>query len=252
MFTHAITRRPGKNFAEGLTTAGLGTPRYELITKQHEAYVQTLKSLDLQVIELETLADFPDAYFVEDVAVVTGPIAVITNPGAATRQGEQKAMEPVLAPYRATAHIRPPGTVDGGDVLMVGNHFFIGISPRTNPKGAEQLGRILENCGYTWTLVAVRGGLHLKSHVNYAGQDTLLVTEPFAARDEFKGYAKIIVDKEEEYAANSLWINDHMLIPQGFPRLREKLETLGIEIRALDMSEVRKMDGGLTCLSLRF
>jgi dimethylargininase len=189
---------------------------------------------------------------VEDTAVVTPDIAVITNPGAVARQGEEKTIEPVLADFRSIDRIEAPGTLDGGDVLMVGSHFFIGISERTNAEGAAQLGRTLERFGNTWTAVDVGKGLHLKSGVNWVGGDTLLLTEAFSRMDAFKGYEQIVLDPNETYAGNSLWINDHLLVPKGFPDTLAKLERLGLPMHMLDVSEVQKMDGGLTCLSIRF
>jgi dimethylargininase len=251
MFTYAIARKPGGNFAQGLTTSDLGAPSYELIVKQHEAYTRTLRSLGLKVIVLEAQPDYPDAYFVEDTAVVTPDVAVITNPGAESRRGEEDTIKPILARYRKTVRIQAPGTVDGGAVLMVGTHSFIGISDRTNEEGAEQLGRILEEYGNSWTVVPVETGLHLKSSVNYVGRNTLLVTEEFADL-ELKAHDKITLDKAEEYAANTLLINDCLITPKGFPNTRKRLEVMGLEIVELDVSEVRKMDGGLTCMSLRF
>jgi dimethylargininase len=252
MFTRAITRKPGENFAQGITTSNLGAPSYELLVRQHEAYVETLRFLGLEVIVLDPLPDYPDAYFVEDTAVVTPGVAVVTNPGAEARKGEQDSIEPVLARYRRTVRIQAPGTVDGGDVLMVGSHFFIGISARTNKDGAGQLGRILEEYGNTWAAVPVEAGLHLKSSVNYVGQNTLLVTGEFADHAEFRGYDRIILDQAEEYAGNTLWVNDCLITPRGFPSTRKKLEAVGLEVIELDVSEARKMDGGLTCMSLRF
>ena len=253
MFTHAIARKPGPNFAQGLTTAvNEEPPQYENLVNQHEEYIAALKSIGLEVILLDALPDHPDAYFVEDTAVVAADVAVITNPGADARKGEEKSIAPVLANYRKTETIRPPGSLDGGDVLQVGKHFFIGISERTNHEGAGQLGHILKGYGYTYTAVAVGAGLHFKSSVNYVGKNTLLVTEDFATNEQLKGYDTIIVDREESYAANTLFINDHLLIPRGYPGTRKKLEVLGFKIVELDTSEVRKMDGGLTCMSLRF
>jgi dimethylargininase len=252
MFTHAITRKPGENFARGLTPFKHEMPSYELIVKQHEAYVETLRSFGLEVIGLDALQDYPDAHFVEDTAVVTPDVAVIANPGAASRRGEVDTIAQVLARYRKTIRIQAPGTLDGGDVLMVGTHFFIGLSERTNKEGAEQLGRILEAHGNTWTTVPVVAGLHFKSSVNYVGKNTLLVTEDFADFDELKSYDKIVVDMDEAYACNTLLVNDLLITPKGFPATRKKLERMGFEIIELDMSEARKMDGGLTCLSIRF
>jgi dimethylargininase len=253
MFTHAVTRKPCKNFARGLTTTVSDEPAdYALMVKQHAAYLEALTAAGLEVVVLEPLPEFPDAHFVEDTAVVTRDVAVITNPGAAARRGEEDAIAPVLAEFRKVERIQAPGTVDGGDVLQVGNHFFIGLSERTNQQGAEQLGRILQSYGNTWTPVAVGAGLHFKSGVNYVGRNTLLVTNDFAHNEQLKGYDQIITESPEEYAANTLLVNEHLLMPAGFPRTRKQLEVLGLKIIELEISEVRKMDGGLTCMSIRF
>lgn len=251
-FRYAITRKPGENFAQGITTAHLGVPRYALMLEQHQAYVDALTSLGLEVIVLDALPDYPDAYFVEDVAVVTPEIAVITNPGAEARKGEAQAIEPALSRYRECAHVSPPGTLDGGDVLMVGRDFFIGLSERTNQAGAEQLGRILAGFGYTCTTVPVAAGLHLKSSVSDVGRGALLVSAEFADHPAFGAYRKVVVHASEAYAANTLLVNEHLLIPKGFPHTRRQLRALGLELVELDVSEARKMDGGLTCMSLRF
>ena len=253
MFTHAIARKPGPNFAQGITTAvNEESPKYETLVNQHKEYISTLKSIGLEVILLDALPDHPDAYFVEDTAVVATDVAVITNPGADARKGEEETIAPVLAQYRKTEKIRPPGTVDGGDILQVGKHFFIGLSERTNHEGAGQLSHILKRYGYTCTIVAVGEGLHFKSSVNYVGQNTLLITEDFSENAQFEGYDTIVVDSIESYAANTLFINNHLLVPRGYPDTRKKLEMLDFKIIELDTSEVRKMDGGLTCMSLRF
>lgn len=252
MFTHAITRKPGKDFAQGLTTSDLGAPDHAAMLRQHAAYVATLKSLGLGITELEALPGHPDAYFVEDTAIVTPHVGVITRPGAPARRGEEEAMEPVLAGFRPIERIEAPGTVDGGDVLMIENHFFIGVSERTNPEGAQQLGRILAGHGHTFTLVPVAAGLHLKSSVNWVGGKTLLLTASFADREEFKTFERLVLDPAEDYAGNVLLVNEVLIMPSGYPDTRRKLEALGRRILELDTSEARKMDGGLTCMSLRF
>jgi len=251
-FTYAITRKPGENFAQGLTTANIGPPNYQLISQQHISYVETLKSIGLKIIELDAQLDYPDAHFVEDTVVVTPDVAIITNPGARSRQGEEESIAEVLAPYRTIEHIQAPGTLDGGDVLMIGDHFFIGISERTNSEGAKQLSNILEKYAKTWSVIQAGAGLHFKSSVNYVGNNTLIVTRDFANHEALKAYDQIIVNREEEYAANVLWINDYLIVARGFPDIKAKLKTLDLEIIELDVSEMQKMDGGLTCLSIRF
>jgi len=252
MFSTAITRKPGQNFDQGITTANLGRPSYPQMLAQHTAYVEALKDAGLELIELPALPDYPDAYFVEDVAVITPDVAVISNPGAQARNGEQDHIEPVLARYREIARIEPPGRLDGGDVLMVGKHFFVGISERTNPLGAAQLGEILERYGNTWVSVPVGAGLHLKSSVNWVGGKVVLVSASLASAPEFETYTQIVVDSAEEYTCNTLWVNGTLLTPKGFPKTRERLETLGLPVIELETSEVQKMGGGLTCMSLRF
>ncbi|MDX2448693.1 MAG: hypothetical protein QNK29_15995 [Desulfobacterales bacterium] len=252
MFTHALVRKPGPNFSKGLTTSLLGTPSFPLVEEQHNAYIEILGKLGIEVMILDTQPDYPDAYFVEDTAVVTPEVAVITIPGAISRQGEQASIEPVLSRFRKIENIQAPGTVDGGDVLMVGNYIFIGISDRTNVEGARQLGTILGSHGYAWDTIPVGDGLHLKSSINYVGKNTLILTAPFQHLNLFEPYNKIVLDDTETYAANTLWINDSLIMPKGYPITKKQLSVLNQPIVELDVSEVAKMDGGLTCLSLRF
>jgi len=252
MFTHALVRKPGPDFSKGLTTSLLGTPSFPVVAAQHGAYIETLGMLGLEVMILEMQPDYPDAYFVEDTAVVTPEVAVITIPGAKSRQGEQTSIEPVLSQFRKIENIQAPGTVDGGDVLMVEDRFFIGISDRTNIEGARQLGTILESHGYAWDTISVGEGLHLKSSINYLGRNTLILTAPFQHLNLFDLYNKIVLDDTETYAANTLWVNNSLIMPKGFPATKKKLSALNQPIIELDVSEVAKMDGGLTCLSLRF
>jgi dimethylargininase len=252
MIRYALTRKPGPNYADGLTTQIKDAPNYQLLLEQHEAYCRVLESLGIELIRLEPEPAYPDAYFVEDTAVVTRYVAVITHPGADTRRGETAAIEPVLARYRKTFRIHSPGILDGGDVLLVGSRATIGISERTNENGARQLGRILETYGYTWTTVPVSAGLHLKSSVNLVGANTLLVTKAFETAEPLEAYRKIVVVEEETYACNTLFLNGHLMMPAGYPETRKALVETGSPVIELDVSEVRKMDGGLTCLSIRF
>jgi dimethylargininase len=252
MFTHAIARLPGANFDHGLTTAELGAPSYPLMLNQHQAYLQALAQLGLEIILLEEEPDYPDAYFVEDAAIVTPKVAVITRPGAPSRRGEEQTIEPVLRQFRPIVRIEDPGTLDGGDVLMVENHFFIGSSLRTNLEGAAQLAEALKYYGHSAEVVPVEAGLHLKSSVNYLGEDTLLVTEAVAEYPGFAGYRRIQLHEDEEYAANTLRVNEGLLTPKGYPRTLGQIVRLGLKVIELEVSEVQKMDGGLTCMSLRF
>jgi dimethylargininase len=250
-FTHAITRSPAENFAAGLTSAGLGVADFAMMQTQHEAYVTALRDAGLEVQVLEAAPRYPDAHFVEDAAVVTPEVAVIARPGAPSRRGEEALMEPVLAAHRPLARIEPPGTLEGGDVLQMGKRFFIGVTARTNEAGARQLERILSEYGHQCTLIPVTHTLHLKSDLNAVSGETVLVTSALAEHEALAGYEKIVVKPDEAYAANVVRVNDRLLMPGGFPRLREQLGTRVADVVELDMSESRKMDGGLTCLSLR-
>ena len=256
MFSKAIVRPPGANFATGLTTVDLGAPDLERALKQHEAYCQTLESCGLNLIRLDVDEDHPDSTFVEDTAVLTARGAVITRPGAPSRRGETDRIGSVIRDYFPNVHlIEEPGTVDGGDVCEAGEHFFIGVSLRTNEHGARQLARIFESLGYGSSLIDIRGVsniLHLKSGLAYLGGKQLVLIEALRDRKEFSGYDLLCLDSSEEYAANCLDINGKVFIAEGFPATKRELEHMGYQTIALDMSEFQKMDGGLSCLSLRF
>ena len=256
MFTHAIVRRPGENFASGLTSYRGDPPDYARTLAQHEAYCRALQRCGLQLTVLGPDLDHPDSTFVEDVAVLTRQSAILTRPGAPSRQGEVATIRPAVEQFFASVHeITAPGTLDGGDICQAGNHFFIGISRRTNEAGARQLAAFLSAEGYTSSFVDVRetgGILHLKSGIAWLGDGKLLVAEELARRDEFRGHSILRVTPEETYAANCIRVNDSLLIPAGYPGAQQSLESLGLPIVPLEVSEFRKMDGGLSCLSLRF
>lgn len=251
MFSHAITRIPGSDYPKGLTTSALAAPDLELALRQHDAYVRCLESLGLTVQVLPAAPGFPDACFVEDTAVVTREIAVISRPGAPSRLGETESMAGPLSAHRPLAHIEAPGTLDGGDILQVAKRFFIGVSDRTNEEGARQLADILAAHGYQSSIIKVAAGLHLKSSLNFVGENTMLVTRDFAGHPAISDFRQITCPEGEEYAANTLLVNGTLIMPTGYPRTRALLEPLGLPIVELDTSEYRKMDGGLTCLSLR-
>lgn len=251
-FTRAVTRQPAASLGAGETTATLGAPDHALAMEQFAAYVAALQECGLQVQVLDPLPEFPDAHFVEDTAVVTSKVAVISRPGAASRLGEEAAMQPVLGAHRPLVHIAAPGTLDGGDVLMLGGHFLVGVSDRTNEEGARQLGRALESHGFTWQPVTVGAGLHLKSSISHLGHGTLLVTPDFAGHPALADFERVLVPVGEDYACNLLLINGRALLPAGYPLTRRLLEERGLPVITLDTSEFRKMDGGLSCLSLRF
>jgi dimethylargininase len=256
MFRNAIVRPPSTRFAEGITTAGLGAPILETALEQHARYCDALEDAGLSLIRLEPDPDYPDGTFVEDVAVLTPGHALLARPGAESRRGEVAQMRGVLGRFfRQLNAIEPPGTLDGGDICEAGDHFFIGISRRTNEEGARQLAGVLRKEGYGCTYVDVRrtpGILHLKSGIACLGGPRLVLIDSLAGREEFRGWDVIPVDKAEIYAANCVQVNDSVLLAAGHPVLARSLADLGYRIVPLEVSEYRKMDGGLSCLSLRF
>jgi len=255
-FTRAIVRPPCVNFSAGLTTVNLGTPVYEVALKQHADYCEALRSCGLRVTSLPIDDRYPDSTFVEDTAILTKHCAIITRPGAQTRRGEVTSIERELASsFNEIRSIHEPGRLDGGDICKAGEHFFIGISRRTNEHGARQLAGFLESFGYTSSLIDIRGLsniLHLKSGMAYLAGRRLVVIDALRNAKEFSGYDLICLNSDEEYAANCLTLNGKILIASGFPAIRHDLEQLGYPLISLDMSEFQKMDGGLSCLSLRF
>ncbi|MED4583713.1 arginine deiminase family protein [Brevibacillus choshinensis] len=252
-FTRAIVKKPGKSYVTGLTTSDLGTPDFALALKQHDAYIEALQKAGLKVTVLEADEQFPDSTFVEDSAVLTEKCAIITNPGAASRNGEIEDMRRVIPQFYDTIeYIQSPGYLDGGDVMQVDDHFYIGLSTRTNLEGAEQLKDILGKYGYGATIVPLKEFFHLKTGIAYLGNNTLVLAGEFIGSDDYKDYEQIIVSKEDEYSANCIRINDYVIIPKGFDTTKQKLTDAGYSVIECDMSEFRKQDGGLSCLSLRF
>lgn len=252
-FTNAIVRKPCPGMINGLTSANLGKPDYEKAVEQHSNYICALKECGLNVTVLETLNDFPDSTFIEDVALCTSKFALITNPGATERNGEKIFIqEPLQKFFSIIEEINPPGSLDAGDVMMAGNDFYIGISERTNHEGAEQLINILQKYGMTGTKVPLHTMLHLKTGLSYLENNNLLISGEFINNHAFNKFNQIVVCEKEAYAANSLWVNGKVLVPMGFPETKTKIQDAGYTIIEIDVSEFQKLDGGLSCLSLRF
>jgi dimethylargininase len=256
VLSHAIVRPPPTSYASGLTSVHLGVPDLAKALAQHAAYCSALERCGLSLTRLPPAEDFPDSTFIEDTAVVTAHCAILTCPGATSRKGEVALTEPALrATFERRHQIVAPGSVDGGDVCQAGDHFFIGISERTNVEGARQLAALLEPYGYPSTLIDIRnvpGILHLKTGISWLGDNRITLIDTLAGVDAFRGYDIVRLHPKENYAANCLRINDHLVIAAGFPRFEAAVREFGHPVIALQMSEFRKMDGSLTCLSLRF
>jgi dimethylargininase len=253
LFRNAIVRTPCAALAEGLSTASLGKPDLALALRQHENYIATLRDLGLEVRVLGSDDAFPDSVFIEDAALCTASFAVITMPGADSRRGEISGMKEVLENYYENVReIKLPGTLEAGDIMMAGNHFFIGLSQRTNTEGARQLIALLAEHGMSGSVIPLKNLLHLKSGAAYLENNNMLVCDELNGCNELRSFNRITVPADESYSANSLWINGTVLVPAGFYETKSKIEDAGYKTIELKVSEFRKLDGGLSCLSLRF
>jgi dimethylargininase len=255
-FTRAIVRPPSATFAAGITTSGLGAPDLALALKQHEDYCRTLERLGVSLVRLGPDPEFPDSTFVEDAAIVTSRGAILTRPGAPSRAGEVASIRAALMPwFPELGAITAPGTVDGGDVCEAGEHFFIRRSARTNAEGAGQLAAWLAQRGFGSSVIDIRespGLLHLKTGLAWLGGRRLLATIEVAGHEALRGWEVVRVPDGEDYAANCIKVNDAVLVANGFPATAALLRGLGCDVVTLEMSEYRKMDGGLSCLSIRW
>jgi dimethylargininase len=233
----------------------LGKPDFEKALVQHEQYVDALKSCGLAVTELPAEEGFPDSCFVEDPAVLGEGWAVITNPGAPSRKGEAGLILPAIERFYSSSQIfrvTDPGTLEGGDVMRIDHTYYVGLSARTNAEGVAQFARFLEPLGCRVVAVPLEKVLHLKTGVNYLAEGHLLVSGEFEDSPLFAAFERHPVPQGEEYAANSLWVNGAVIVPSGFPKTTALIRSLGFPVKETDTSEFRKIDGGLSCLSLRF
>lgn len=259
-FSRAIVRPPAKNFAAGLSSATLGPPDVDRALEQHAEYVRALRGCGLAVTSLEPDAEHPDSTFVEDTAIVTERGGILTRPGAPSRQGEVTSIGRALGNFFADLPvITGSGTVDGGDICEADGHFLIGVSARTNEMGARQLAEYLGRLGHTSSVIDIRANpalLHLKSGIAYLGQGLWVVDR--AIQEDLRAQAGVdirdvvVAAAAEAYAANCVRVNDAVLIATGYPMMSAALQSRGCRLVHLEMSEFRKMDGGLSCLSLRF
>ena len=255
-FNNVIVRKPCKAVCDGITSAPeLGQPIYEKALAQHEKYIEALKKCGVEVTVLEADERYPDSCFVEDPALITRKCAIITNPGAASRNGEKDEIIGAVRkffPEDKIEYIKDPGTLEGGDVMMVGDTFYVGLSARTNAEGIRQLGEILNKYGLECVQVPLEKVLHLKTGVNYLENNNMLVSGEFIDKPEFAKYNKIVIPEEEAYAANCILVNGTVIVPEGYPAVLKAVQDAGYETLVVDTSEFRKIDGGLSCLSLRF
>ena len=255
MFKNAIVRRPAKSMVDGISTANLGRPIYERALKQHDDYINALETCGVSVTVLEAEEQYPDSCFVEDTAILSANCAVLTNLGAESRKGEEISIHNALKNYYDDSNIhliKEPGSIEGGDVMMVGNHYYIGLSKRTDKDGGNQYISILEQYGYSGSLIYFKDILHLKTGMSYLENNNLIAVKVFNDHPEFKNFNIIPVSNEESYSANCIWVNDKVIVPKGYAGTKQKIGRIGYEVIEVDMREFQKLDGGLSCLSLRF
>lgn len=247
----AITRSVSPRFNECEITHIERIPiDLETAQMQHRGYVDALKWLGCDVLELPGESDLPDSVFVEDTAFILPEAAVITRPGADSRKPETESIAQALSPYMKLLFLREPAALDGGDVLVVGKCIFIGLSTRSNKEAVAQLNELLNEYGYTVSGVQLQGCLHLKSAVTRLDDDTLLINRDWVDAGPFQDHELIDVDPSEPYAANCLPVGDSIIFPASFPKTRRKLEERGYTIVTVEVDELAKAEGAVTCCSL--
>ena len=247
----AITRKVSPSIGNcELTHLGREPIDVARAVAQHDAYERCLERLGCTVVSLAASPELPDSVFVEDVAVVLDELAMVTRPGAESRRAETASIARVLAEHRPLAVIEPPATLDGGDVLVLDRRVLVGLSSRSTRDGVEQLHSLLAPHGYRVEAVEVRGCLHLKSAVTRVATDTVLLNPLWVERSRFARFDVIEIDPAEPYAANGLPLGDALVYPEAFPRTAERLRQRGIRLELLDLSELAKAEGAVTCCSL--
>ena len=253
-FTLAISRLPGRSITGGLRAVDIGAPDFDTFMAHHEDYVAALRSTGAEVRVLDPLEDFPDAVFVEDTALCLPEGAIVMRPGAPTRLGEAAQMRPHLEDfYGDVRQIEAPATIEGGDILVTEREILVGTSARTNEAGIAALARLVADWGYkVRTVNTPEGVLHFKTDCSLLDEDTMLATRRLAASGCFEGYRVIHVADGEEAAANTIRFNELVVMPEGFRATRDALLAAGYEVREIGNSEAAKLDGGMSCLSLRF
>lgn len=223
-----------------------------LARAQHAEYEKCLEAVGCTIIRIAAGDNMPDSVFIEDTAVVVPQLAIIARPGADSRRSETAAVADALRPHRVLAQIEAPGTMDGGDVLVAGRLVFVGLSGRTNQEGVRQLRVILAPYGYTVEHIEVHGCLHLKSAVTLVGENLLLMNSAWLPDGSFRSFDRVEVDPREPLAANAVLANAQVICAASFPRTRDRLQAKGLRACAVDVSELAKAEGALTCCSLIF
>ena len=253
-FTKAITRRPATSVSRGLRDGHGPDPDPTVFVVQHAAYVAALKEAGAEVDELAALEDFPDSVFVEDAALCLQDAAIVLRPGTPSRLGEAACIRPALQTrFSDVIDLPGDGFVDGGDVLLSDNEAFIGLSARTDQAGFETLASVLTDFGYAPIRVETPPSiLHFKTECGLLDAETIFATPKLAAVGQFDRYRVIETPIGEESAANIVRFNNVVLLSSGNPKSEALLKFHGFSVVVIDTTEAAKIDGGLSCMSLRF
>jgi dimethylargininase len=253
-FTHAITRKPADSVANGLRAVDTGDPSGDAFRAEHELYVKALQDAGLTVDVLPQLETYPDSCFVEDPAFCLPEGAIQLRPGTVSREGEGKEIRAALdARFDKVVELPGSGYVDGGDILMLDDVILIGLSARTNREGADAFAQLLKEWSYNAEVCETpEGVLHFKTACSTLGEGVILATEVMAKSGFFGERKVVVVPDGEDYAANVIRVNDVVLVPEGYPKTLAAIEAAGFRTVVLPTHEARKVDGGLSCLSLRF
>lgn len=253
-FSHAVTRQPGISVAQGIRDGAGPDPDADAFLREHDAYVQALRAAGAEVTVLEPLEDFPDSVFVEDPALCVAGAAIILRPGAESRFGERIPMRDALEKiFNRVIELPEGGFVDGGDILVTGREVLIGLSARTDEAGVAQLDQILTELGAPLRIVRTPPEiLHFKTGCGLLDAETIFATAPLVRSGCFAGYRVVECPEGEEPAANLIRVNDTVFLAKGFPRTAALLRDKGYSVRELSVAEAAKLDGGLSCMSLRF
>lgn len=253
-FNRCISREPGKSISSGLRAGNQRDPDPALFAQQHAEYIDALKEAGAAVTILPGLEAYPDSVFVEDAALCCGDTAIVLKPGAPSRAGEAEAIAPALQQQFKTVHrLTSKGHVDGGDILLTDHEALIGLSDRTDQEGVEELTPILQQLGYqVRTVNTPPSVLHFKSDCGLLDSETVFSTARLAASGCFDNYQVIQCPDGEEEAANLIRVNDLVILRTGFPATRNLLEDAGYKVRTVDVGQAALVDGGLSCMSLRF
>ncbi len=253
MILKAITRAVSRNISGCELTFKQREPvDYEQAVRQHEAYCNFLINRGADVIRIEAADSFPDCCFVADTAVVLDELAVVAHMGAPARRGEINAVEKILSQHRQIARIPPPATLDGGDIVMLGKEIFVGRSSRTNRAGIEAFSRLASPFGYKVTPVEVRGSLHLTTACSALDDETVLLNARWIDQSAFARCWVLHTPEDEPWAASTVRVGDALCVEAGAPRTLELVAKHCAQVEALDISEFRKAEGSLSCLSIMF